>query len=236
MIAAGFPREAFGFYPTTHDGGDALLFGTGRAIAFGNDATLKKYAPYRHIQVHGSGRSKVLLGDDMADDWATHLEVIVQSIASNGGRSCINASSVLTSRHRDALADALARRLAAIEPLPRDDEGALLCGFANTAMAHGINERIDELLQIPGAEDVTARHRRGPRLVEIHGQTFLQPTLVACDDPEHPLANTEFMFPFASILQVPQERMLATIGESLVVSAFTHNPAWTAALMTSTNI
>ncbi len=236
MIAAGFPREAFGFYPTSHDGGDALLFGTGRAIAFGSDATVKKYSPYRHIQVHGSGRSKVLLGDDYADDWAQHLDVIVQSIASNGGRSCINASSVLTSRHGAALADALARQLAAIVPLPRDDERALLCGFANPTMARGIDERIDELLQTPGAEDVTARYRHGPRLVELHGQTFLQPTLIACSDLNHPLANTEFMFPFASILEVPQARMIDVIGESLVVSAFTHDRTWGIDLMTSTNI
>jgi len=236
MIAAGFPREAFGFYPTTHDGGDTLLFGTGRAIAFGNDSTLKKYEPYRHIQVHGSGRSKVLLGDDCADEWMKYTDIILNSISSNGGRSCINASSVLISRHRDELADALARQLAAIEALPRTDERALLCGFANTAMARGINDRIDDLLKQPGAEDVTARYRKGPRLIELHGQTFLQPTLIACDDLEHPLANTEFMFPFASILQVPQDRMIDTIGDSLVVSAITRDRTWTSDLMTSTNI
>jgi acyl-CoA reductase-like NAD-dependent aldehyde dehydrogenase len=236
LIAAGFPREAFGFYPAQHDGGDALLFGTGRAIAFGNDTTLKKYAPYRHIQVHGTGRSKVLLGDDFADQWERHLDPIVESISANGGRSCINASCVLTTRYRDQLADALARRLAAIKPLARDDDRAVLSGFANPAMARGINERIEELLQSPGAEDVTARYREGPRLIEAHGQTFLQPTLVACEDIDHPLANTEFMFPYASVLQVPQERMLDTIGESLVVSAFTRDRDWTAELMTSTNI
>lgn len=236
MIAAGFPKEAFGFYPTTHDGGDALLFGTGRAIAFGNDTTLKKYAPYRHIQVHGSGRSKVLIGDDYANDWSKHLDVIAQSISSNGGRSCINASSVLTGHHGKEIADALARKLAAIVPLPRNDPNALLCGFANPAMARGINERIDELLQTPGAEDVTARYREGPRLIEKFGQTFLQPTLIACENLDHPLANTEFMFPFASILQVPQDKMIATIGESLVVSAFTGNKSWIFDLMTSTNI
>lgn len=236
LIAAGFPSEAFGFYPTSHDGGDTLLFGTGRAIAFGNDTTLKKYAPYRHIQVHGSGRSKVLIGDDFANDWEKHLDLVVQSIASNGGRSCINASSVLISRHGDALADALARKLAEIVPLPRDDERALLCGFANPAVARGVNERIDELLGTPGAEDVTARYRQGPRLVEKYGQTFLQPTLIRCTDLTHPLANTEFMFPFASVLEVPQERMIETIGESLVVSAFTQDRDWSIDLMTSTHI
>jgi acyl-CoA reductase-like NAD-dependent aldehyde dehydrogenase len=236
MIAAGFPREAFGFYPTTHDGGDTVLFGTGRAIAFGNDTTLKKYAPYRHIQVHGSGRSKILIGDDYANDWEKHLDAIVHAISANGGRSCINCSSVLIGRDRDALADALARRLAAIEPLPRDHPEAILSGFANPAMAKGINERIDEFLGTPGATDLTAKYRSGPRLVEVHGQTFLRPTLIVCDDLNHPLANTEFMFPFASVLQVPQAKMIDQIGESLVVSAFTRDRAWSADLMTSTNI
>jgi hypothetical protein len=44
------------------------------------------------------------------------------------------------------------------------------------------------------------------------------------------------MFPFASILQVPQDKMIASIGESLVVSAFTGNKRWIFDLMTSTNI
>ncbi|MEY4939240.1 MAG: hypothetical protein RIQ93_975 [Verrucomicrobiota bacterium] len=236
MIAAGFPREAFGFYPTTHDGGDTVLFGTGRAIAFGNDSTLKKYAPYRHIQVHGSGRSKVLIGDDYADDWAQHLDPIVHSISANGGRSCINCSAVLIGRNRDALADALARRLAAIEPLPRDHPDAILSGFANPTVAKGIDHRITELLATPGATDLTAKYRTGPRLVEMHGQTFLRPTLIVCDNPDHPLANTEFMFPFASILEVPEKKMLDVIGETLVVSAFTKDRGWSGELMTSTNI
>ena len=236
MIAAGFPREAFGFYPTTHDGGDTLLFGTGRAIAFGSDATLKKYAPYRHINVHGSGRSKIVIGDDFAADWPKHLDVIVNSIAANGGRSCINCSSVLISNNRDTLADALARKLAAIEPLPRDHPDAILCSFANPKSAKAIDERLNELLAVPGAIDLTAKYRNGPRLVEMHGQTFLRPTLLVCDDLNHPLANTEYGFPFASVLQVPQAKMIGQIGESLVVSAFTRDQAWSIDLMTSTNI
>ncbi|PAW64736.1 MAG: aldehyde dehydrogenase [Opitutia bacterium Tous-C1TDCM] len=236
MIAAGFPRAAFGFFPTSHDGGDTILYGTGRAVAFGNDTTLKKYAPYRHIQVHGSGRSKILLGDDYADDWANHLDPIVHAISANGGRSCINCSSVLIGKNRDALADALARKLAAIEPLPRDHPDAILSGFANPKMAKGIDERLEEFLRTPGAVDLTAKYRNGPRLVEVHGQTFLRPTLIVCDDLDHPLANTEYGFPFASVLQVPQAKMLDVIGESLVVSAFTKDADWSADLMTSTNI
>jgi hypothetical protein len=236
MIAAGFPAEGFGFYPTTHEGGNTLLFETGRGVAFGSDKTVKQYAPYRSIQVHGSGRSKVLIGDDFIDKWEDNLDVIVQSISANGGRSCINASGVLVPKNHDEIGHALAKKLAAIVPLERTDPDATVCGFSNPDYAKAIDEMIEDHLKTPGAIDLTAQYREGPRLVEKYGQTFLSPTLILCEDRDHPLANTEFMFPFASIVQVPQDEMLGTIGETLVVSAFTANQEWAIDLMTSTNI
>lgn len=226
LIAAGFPGEALGFYPTTHEGGDALLLACGRGIAFGSDATVRRYEQFEGIQVHGTGRSKVLLGADWLDRWEDHLGVLVESISANGGRSCINASALFVPGRRDEIADALARRLAAIEPMARDHPEALLCGFANPEQARAIDARIEAHLQEPGAEDVTARHRKGPRLVEAHGQTFLRPTLVVCDDPGHPLANTEFMFPYASLVEMPVGRMLPSLGPTLVVSALTGDAEW----------
>ena len=44
------------------------------------------------------------------------------------------------------------------------------------------------------------------------------------------------MFPFASVSEVPQERMLDEIGETLVVSAWTENPGWIRQLMNSPDI
>jgi acyl-CoA reductase-like NAD-dependent aldehyde dehydrogenase len=231
LIAAGFPKEAFGFYPTTHEGGDTILMTCGRGIAFGSDATVRKYSGFPSIQVHGTGRSKILIGDDYLGKWADHTETLVESISANGGRSCINTSAILVPSGRDELADAVARDLAAIEPLPRDHEDALLCGFSNTEWAGSINDLIDEHLKVEGAEDVTARYRSGSRLVEMHGQTYLRPTLISCADPGHPLANTEFMFPFASVTEMPQSQMLEEIGETLVVSAWTEDAAWIRDLM-----
>lgn len=236
MIAAGFPKEAFGFYPTTHEGGDALLLSCGRGIVFGSDATVKKYAKYENIQVHGSGNSKVLIGEDYADDWEKHLGIMVDSVSANGGRSCVNASSVIVPSHFDEIANAIAKKLAVIEPCARDDENALLCGFANADFAKSIDEAIDEQLKTPGAEDLTAKYREGPRLVERFGQTFLSPTLIACSDPEHPLANTEYMFPFVTVVQCPQEKMKEIIGSTLVVSAVTEDEDWMRELMTSPDI
>ena len=236
MIKAGFPAEAFGFYPTTHEGGDTILMSCGRGIAFGSDATVRKYAAIDSIQVHGSGRSKVLVGEDFLPQWPEHLTTLVESVSANGGRSCINTSAILVPSQREEVAAALARELAAIEPLPRDHPDALLCGFSNVEWAKAINDLIEEQLKVEGAEDVTARYRQGPRLVEAHGQTYLRPTLVSCADKDHPLANTEFMFPFASVVEVPQEEMLGEIGETLVVSAFTGDRGWIGRLMASPNI
>ena len=236
LIAAGFPKEAFGYYPTTHEGGDTLLTRCGRGISFGSDATVKKYADYPSIQVHGTGRSKILIGDDMIDQWESFLPAMVESISANGGRSCINASAILVPRQREKIARALAAELAAITPHPRDHPDALLCGFANAALADGIDQLITTQLKQPGAEDVTAAHRTTPRKLDAFDQSYLQPTLISCADPTHPLANTEFMFPFASICEIPQHEMLDRIGQTLVVSAFTQDPAFIAPLLRSPDI
>lgn len=236
MIAAGFPQEAFGYYPTTHEGGDTLLTSCGRGISFGSDVTVKKYAPYPSIQVHGTGRSKVLVGEDMIDRWEEFLPVLVESISANGGRSCINTSAILVPSHRDDLADALAAELAKIVPHPRDHPEALLCGFANSALADGIDDLIEAQLKEPGAIDFTARHRDSPRKVDAFGQTYLQPTLVSCADPGHSLANTEFMFPYASVTEIPQAEMLQNIGQTLVVSAFTEDPRFIEQILLSPEI
>src|SRR5205823_13867187 len=49
----------------------------------------------------------------------------------------------------------------------------------------------------------------------------------------HPLANKEFLCPYASVVEVPQNDMLAQIGPSLVVTAITKDPAFTSQLLNS---
>ena len=178
----------------------------------------------------------MLIGDDMAEDWESHLDVMVESVSANGGRSCINASSVMVPSHFDEISNAMAKKMAAIEPRARAEEDALICGFANADFAKAMDEAIDDALKTPGAVDLTAKYRNGPRLVEKYGQTFLCPTLIACSDPDHPLANTEYMFPFVSVVERPQSEMLAAIGSTLVVSAVTESEEWMSDLMASPDI
>jgi acyl-CoA reductase-like NAD-dependent aldehyde dehydrogenase len=231
FIQAGCPAEAFGFYPTDHEGAGEILKSCGRALIFGDKSTTDQYAHNPAIQIHGPGYTKILIGADHVDRWPEFLEVMVASIADNGGRSCINASAILTPRHGREIADALAQRLGPISPLLPDDPNARLAAFANPKMAQFIDQAIDEGLAVPGAVDVTAAYRGGPRRLDFEGGTYLRPTIVQCKSMTHPLANREFLFPFASVIEVPQSQMLAQIGPTLAVTALTADPKFTDELL-----
>lgn len=226
FIAAGVPAEAFGFYPTDHEGAAEILRSCGRALIFGDQATTRQYADNPAIQVHGPGWSKVVIGEDQIAHWPEYLDVMVSAISDNGGRSCINASAIVVPQHAAEIADALAQRLGPVQPARPDDPDARLSSFANPKMAAFIDAQIEEGLKVPGAVDVTARHRNGPRLVQFEGGWYLRPTIVHCDSFAHPLANKEFLCPYASVVQVPQAAMLEQMGYSLAVTAITQDPTF----------
>jgi acyl-CoA reductase-like NAD-dependent aldehyde dehydrogenase len=233
FIAAGCPVEAFGFYPTDHEGAGEILRTCGRALIFGDQKTTAQYANNPAIQVHGPGFSKIWIGDDEIERWRDYVDLMVSSIAENGGRSCINASAVVVPKYAAEIAEALAERLGPIEPKRPEDPGARLSGFANPKMAEYIDAAIEQDLRVPGAVEVTARHRAGPRKVVFEGGTYLRPTIVQCDSFAHPLANREFLCPYASVVRCGQAEMLSRIGPSLVVTAITRDPAFTAELLDS---
>ncbi len=231
FIAAGCPAEAFGFYPTDHEGAGEILKSCGRALIFGDKNTTQQYASNPAIQIHGPGWSKILIGEDCIEHWRDYLDVMVSSISDNGGRSCINASAVVVPKYAAEIADALAQRLGPVVPAKNDDPGARLSGFANTKMADFIDAQIDDGLKTSGATDVTAKYRNGPRKVTFDGGVYLRPTIVQCDSFAHPLANREFLCPYASVVQVPQAQMLGQIGYSLAVTAITKDAAFTEQLL-----
>ncbi|HYF34098.1 MAG TPA: aldehyde dehydrogenase family protein [Prosthecobacter sp.] len=223
FITAGAPAEAFGFYPTDHEGSGEVVKLCGRCLVFGDVDMAKMYEGNPSVQVHGPGWSKVIIGEDKIENWRDYLDVIVSSISDNGGRSCINASSVIVPKYGKEIATAIAERLGPVKPLSPDDENAKLSGFANTKMADYIDSAIDADLKTPGAEDVTAQFRDGPRKVEHEGGTYLRPTIIWCSDPKHPLANREFLCPYASVVELPQNQVLGQIGYTLVCTAITED-------------
>jgi acyl-CoA reductase-like NAD-dependent aldehyde dehydrogenase len=236
LAAAGVPREAFGFYPTDHAGANELLRNVDRSMLFGDASTTKPWMNDPRVQLHGPGFSKVLLGDDEADRWMNHLDVMESSIAANGGRSCLNASAVWTPRHGRKIAEALAERLARVGARPADDPQAALAAFANPAMAEQISATIDRGLFEQGATDFTERYRGAPRLARIGRCAYLLPTIVQCDSLEHPLANREFLFPYASVVECPIADMPTAIEPTLVTTAITHDRSFIGALMASPHV
>lgn len=236
LIAAGAPREAFGLYPTDHGGANEILLRCGRSMLFGDASTVGAWSEDPRVQLHGPGWSKVLFGADAATAFEDHLDLLVTSVAGNGGRSCVNASGVWTPSRGEELAAALAARLARIEPLPLDDPDAGIAAFSDPIVAHRISEHIDRALAGGGAVDLTARVRGGERVVEVGGCTFLRPTVVWCEDPGHPLAAAEYLFPFASVVQVPEEEMPDRIGPTLVASVIGGDERFRARLLRSRSI
>jgi len=236
LIAAGIPAEAIALYPGGHDVGGAVMAGCDRSLIFGGPATVEQYAGDRGVQVHGPGFSKILLGDDVVDDWERYLDMMVESVVLNGGRSCINCSGIWASRNTEEIAAALAERLGPIDALPHDHPDAAIAAFTVPGQARAISEQIDGLLESPAVDEATAATRGGERLVEQELCGYVRPTVVRCDSPEAPMANTEYMFPFVSVVECPQQQMLKHIGPTLVGTAITEDEAFRRQLLDTTRI
>jgi acyl-CoA reductase-like NAD-dependent aldehyde dehydrogenase len=234
MVEAGIPAEAIGLYPGATDVGGAILAGCGRSMIFGSAKTVEQYRGNPSVQVHGPGFSKVILGDDCVDDWERHLDVIVESVAANSGRGCINASAVYASRHTQAIAEALAARLGPIDVLPPDDPAAKLAAFTVPGAAKATWEQIEKGLEAPGVTHATAAY--GPRFVEGERCGWLRPTVVHCASPDPEIAKAEYMFPFVSVVECPQEQVLGRIGPTLVGTAITDDEAFQRRLVDCTHI
>jgi aldehyde dehydrogenase family protein len=233
FLKSGAPPDAFGFYPTDHAGAGEILRRCGRGMVFGDVASTRPWLSDPRVEVHGPGYSKVVLGADAAADWSKHLDVMVASIADNGGRSCVNASGVWVAGPAREMAEALAERLARIVPRSEDDPLATLAPFADPQVPERISAGIDRDLEAPGAVDLTAKYRSGGRVASWDGGTYLLPTLILCDSPDHPLANREFLFPFASVVPVKPEEIPARLGSTLAVTALTDDQALLARMLAS---
>lgn len=232
-IHAGLPPGVFCYYPTDHAGGNEILRQCGRGMVFGDVASTKLWQSDPRVEVHGPGYSKVIIGPDMADDWEQHLDIIAESISSNGGRSCVNASGVWVTKHGDRIAEALAERLSRVIPRTADDPDAVLAPFADPSVPTRISAMIDAEIGAVGpdgptstpARDVTVAYRGASRVAEHAGGAYLLPTVVRCDR-SHSLANREFLFPYASVVEVDARDLPSCLGPTLVASVITADRAF----------
>jgi len=234
FFEAGVPREAISVYPGGAEMGAEVVSRCRRVKIFGSTETVQRYHGNPCVQVHGPGFSKILLGDDVVDDWPRYLDLMVDSVYLNSGRGCINCSGLWASRHTQKIAQALGERLGPMDVKPPDDPTATLAAFTVKGQAQGVHTSILDKMNEGGVTDMTAKF--GARLVEQERCAYLRPWVIHCDSPQRKIAQTEFMFPYVTVVQCPQREMIEQIGPTLVCSAITNDKAWESQLMEATNI
>jgi acyl-CoA reductase-like NAD-dependent aldehyde dehydrogenase len=234
FIQAGIPKQAIAIYPGLGDVGAAVLQNCQRSLIFGGTATVEQYKGNPRVQAHGPGFSKILLGDDLVDNWPKYLDMMVNSVFVNSGRGCINCSGIWASRHTKEIAEAIAERIGPVQPLPPNDPKAGLAAFTVPGQADAVWADISRDLGSPGTTHVTEKF--GPRLIKKERCDYLRPTVALCESPEEPIAKKEYMFPFVTVVKCPQDKMLESIGPTLVCSAVTENPKLQRQLLDATHI
>jgi hypothetical protein len=207
LIKAGVPAEAFNYLPSDHAGAGEIVRQCGRSMFLWRcrrrwrlcRRPTHRAARPRLQQGRARAGPRGLIGRPRSSSWRNQSRTTAADRASTPpgcGRRRTGAR----------IAEAIAARLAAIVPRASDDPRAELAPFVDPKVAVRINQQIEEGLAEPGAEDITARHRTGPRLVEMNGSTYLLPTIVHCSRSDHPLANREFLFPYAAVVDMSPTR------------------------------
>ena len=142
-----------------------MLRRCGRGIVFGDVGSTRTWLADPRVEVHGPGYSKVVLGPDWAEDWPKYLDVMVSSIAENGGRSCVNASGVDFDVHTDASGGLTIRyALSAVKGVGEGQARALVAARGETPFRdlgdvarrlnpREVNKKVLESLAAAGAFD-----------------------------------------------------------------------------------
>ncbi len=221
FFQAGIPREAISVYPGGGDVGAAVLDHCERALIFGGTATVDRYRGSAKVQAHGPGFSKILLGDDEVDNWEKYLDLMVESVYANSGRGCINCSGIWASRHTREIADALGRgsrpsvpssRTIPTRAWPRSRFPARPTRFRRRST------RASRRQASPTSRRSTATVRASSRTASP--TTCCRPSSTA-RSPDAAIAKQEYMFPFVTVVECPEAKMVEAIGPTLVCTAIT---------------
>lgn len=235
MVEAGIPAEAISLYPGAGaEIGSAILTSCRRSMIFGGPQTVDQYAGNPKVQVHGPGYSKILFGEDTVDQWEDHLDMMFDSVYRNGGRSCINASSIYAPRHSKEIAEALAAKLGPIEVLPPEEENAGLAAFTIEGAAKAILGSLERDAEATDVTNMTAGY--GDRLIEKPPVAYLRPVVLHHSSVDSESRNKEQMFPMVNVVECPQDKILKAIGPTLVATAITNDDAWKQELIGSIDI
>ncbi|MFH8570519.1 aldehyde dehydrogenase family protein [Streptomyces sp. NPDC017993] len=216
LRSAGFGNDQVALLPTDHATADTLLRGADLGLVYGGDDVVRKYAPDPLVLPQGPGRSKILLTEET--DWRNHLDTIVDSISGHGGTGCVNTTAVFIEGDPAPLCEALTERLSSVPSLPPEDPAAVLpVQPLATAKAFeaSLLQKASGTKPWLGGDGVVAELG--------DGSAVLRPAIHQLDLPDAPQASVELPFPCVWVAPWTREAGIASLRDSLVLTAITHD-------------
>jgi acyl-CoA reductase-like NAD-dependent aldehyde dehydrogenase len=211
---AGFRPEDAVYLPTDHGGADEIIRSTDIAMVYGGQDVVDKYADDPSVVVNGPGRAKILITADR--DWRDYIDLIVDSVANLGGMACVNATAVLYEGDPGPLAQAIAKRLATIDPLPAADERAILPTQPiekARALASYLAAKAAGTTPLLGANQMVA--------VLDEGYAALRPAVHLMSEPDVSKLNIELPFPCLWVSPWSRDVGIDPLRHSLVLTVIT---------------
>ncbi len=211
---SGFRAEDAVYLPTDHGGADEIIRSADLAMVYGGQDVVDKYADDPTVVVNGPGRAKILITADR--DWRDCIGLVVDSIAKLGGMACVNTTAVLYEGDPVPLAQAVAERLATIEPLPTEDERAILPTQPvdqAQALANYLAVKAGGTTPLLGADQVVAALG--------DGCAALRPAVHLMAEPDVDKLNVELPFPCVWVSSWSRGAGMEPLRHSLVVTAIT---------------
>lgn len=224
---AGFNPDQVAFLPTDQDRADLLLRTADRAIVYGGDEVVAKYAGLPAVLPQGPGRTKMLITAEM--DWRNHLDTIVDSVSGEGGTGCVNATAVLFEGDPTPLCAAIAERLAELPALPPDHEDAVLPVQPVSAA-----KAIQLYLRTKAAG---SRAWLGDIVGDLgDGSAALRPSVHQLESPDAPQLTVELPFPCVWVAPWDRSAGIAPLRHSLVLTVLSTDTALIDALVAEPTI
>lgn len=211
---AGFQNEDVTFLPTDHRGADEIIRAADLALVYGGQDVVDRYASAPTVWVNGPGRAKILI--TASHDWRDYLDLIVDSVAKLGGMACVNTTAVLYEGDPAPLAAAVAERLSSIEPMPTEDERAVLPTQPVAkagAIADYLAIKAVGATALLGADQVVA--------AVGDGCAALRPAVYLLTEPDVDKLNVELPFPCVWIAPWSRDDGLEPLRKSLVITVIT---------------
>ncbi|MFC0861728.1 aldehyde dehydrogenase family protein [Sphaerimonospora cavernae] len=210
---AGFADDQVVFLPTDHAVADDIIRDADLAMVYGGEDVVNKYGRNTDVLPQGPGRSKILIAEE---DWTPHLDVVVDSVSSQGGTACVNTTAVFVAGDPRPLAEAVAERLSAIPSLPPEDDGAVLPA-QSLANARAVEKYLFD--HVDDAEILLGGGGIADDLGD--GIGVLRPAVMRVDRADAPQTGIELSFPCVWVAPWSSDDGIGPLKDTLVLTAIT---------------